>query len=82
MDDNRRWMYDGWKKSGAHVYLWWDKIKDFILRAFSIKSTKKIRYPYASNVKVRGVLAKVLEECAKKVCKDMTSNWRIQTTNA
>jgi hypothetical protein len=25
---------------------------------------------------------RVLEECAKKVCKDMTSNLRIQTTNA
>jgi hypothetical protein len=24
----------------------------------------------------------VLEECAKKVCKDMTSNWRIHATNA
>jgi hypothetical protein len=24
----------------------------------------------------------VLEECAKKVCKDMTSNQRIQATNA
>jgi hypothetical protein len=24
----------------------------------------------------------VLEECAKKVCKDMPSNWRIQATNA
>jgi hypothetical protein len=24
----------------------------------------------------------VFEECAKKVCKDMTSNWRIQATNA
>jgi hypothetical protein len=24
----------------------------------------------------------VLEECAKKVCKDMTSNLRIQATNA
>jgi hypothetical protein len=25
---------------------------------------------------------RVLEECAKKVCKDMTSNWRIQAKNA
>jgi hypothetical protein len=25
---------------------------------------------------------RVLEECAKKVCKDMTFNWRIQATNA
>jgi hypothetical protein len=24
---------------------------------------------------------RVLEECAKKVCKDMTSNWRIHGTN-
>jgi hypothetical protein len=24
----------------------------------------------------------VLEECTKKVCKDMTSHWRIQATNA
>jgi hypothetical protein len=24
----------------------------------------------------------VLEDCAKKVCKDMTSTWRIQDTNA
>jgi hypothetical protein len=45
MGDNRRWMYDGWKKSGPHVYLWWDKIKYFIERAFSFTSTKKIRCP-------------------------------------
>jgi hypothetical protein len=25
---------------------------------------------------------RVLDECAKKVCKDMTSSWRIQATNA
>jgi hypothetical protein len=25
---------------------------------------------------------RVLEECAKKMCKDMTSNWRIQAKNA
>jgi hypothetical protein len=43
MGDDRRWMYDGWKRSGAHIDEWWDKTKDFIKRAFSLVTTEKIK---------------------------------------
>jgi hypothetical protein len=45
MGDNRRWMYDGWKRNGAHTNEWWDKTNDFIERAFSLATTEKIRCP-------------------------------------
>jgi hypothetical protein len=45
MGDDRRWMYDGWKRNGAHTDEWWKKTSDFIERAFSLVTTKKIRYP-------------------------------------
>jgi hypothetical protein len=45
MGDDHRWMYDGWKRSWEHTDEWWDKTKDFIKRAFSLASTKKIRCP-------------------------------------
>jgi hypothetical protein len=45
MGDDRHWMYDGWKKSGAHIDEWWDKTKDFIERALSLVTTKKIMCP-------------------------------------
>jgi hypothetical protein len=25
MGDDRRWMYDGWKRNGAHIDEWWEK---------------------------------------------------------
>jgi hypothetical protein len=25
MGDNYRWMYDGWKRNGAHTDEWWEK---------------------------------------------------------
>jgi hypothetical protein len=28
MGDDRRWMYDGWKRNGAHIDEWWDKTND------------------------------------------------------
>jgi hypothetical protein len=43
MSDDRRSMYDGWKRSEAYIDEWWDKIKDFIEWAFSLVSTEKIR---------------------------------------
>jgi hypothetical protein len=45
MGEDRHWMYDGWKKNGAHTYEWWEKIDDFIERAFSLAITPNIRYP-------------------------------------
>jgi hypothetical protein len=45
MGDDRRWMYDGWKRNGAHTNEWWDKTNDFIERAFSLATTEKIRCP-------------------------------------
>jgi hypothetical protein len=45
MDDDRRWMYDGWKRNGANTDGWWDKANDFIERAFSLVTIEKIRCP-------------------------------------
>jgi hypothetical protein len=46
MGDDHRWMYDGWKRNGAHTDKWWDKTSDFIKHAFSLATTEKIRCPY------------------------------------
>jgi hypothetical protein len=46
MGDDRQWMYDGWKRNGAHTDEWWDKTSDFIERAFSLATTEKIRCPF------------------------------------
>jgi hypothetical protein len=45
MGDDRRWMYDGWKRNGAHTDEWWEKTSDLIERAFSLGTTAKIRCP-------------------------------------
>jgi hypothetical protein len=45
MGDDHRWMYDGWKKNGAHTDEWWKKTGDFIECAFSLVTTVKIRCP-------------------------------------
>jgi hypothetical protein len=45
MGEDRRWMYDGWKKNGAHIDEWWKKTDDFIEHAFSLATTPKIRCP-------------------------------------
>jgi hypothetical protein len=45
MGDDHRWMYDGWKRNGAHTDEWWDKTNNFIQRAFSLATTEKIRCP-------------------------------------
>jgi hypothetical protein len=43
--DDHQWMYDSWKRNGAHTDEWWEKTGDFIERAFSLATTKKIRCP-------------------------------------
>jgi hypothetical protein len=43
MGDDHRWMYDGWKRNGAHTDEWWDNTNDFSERAFSLATTEKIR---------------------------------------
>jgi hypothetical protein len=45
MAEDRRWMYDGWKKNGAQIDEWWQKTDDFIECAFSLATTPKIRVP-------------------------------------
>jgi hypothetical protein len=45
MGEDHRWMYDGWKKNGAHTDEWWEKTNDFIERAFSLATTPKISCP-------------------------------------
>jgi hypothetical protein len=65
MGDDGWWMYDGWKRSGAHTDEWWDKTNDFIKRAFSLTTNEMILCPCVKCQNTR---------CAKKVCKDMTSN--------
>jgi hypothetical protein len=44
MGEDRRWMYDDWKKNGAHTDEWWEKTDDFIDRAFSLVTTPKIKF--------------------------------------
>jgi hypothetical protein len=39
MGEDRRWMYDDWKKTGAHTDEWWEKTDEFIERAFSLATT-------------------------------------------
>jgi hypothetical protein len=46
-------MYDGWKRSGAHIDEWWEKISDFIESAFSLVTTKKISCPSVKCQNVR-----------------------------
>jgi hypothetical protein len=53
MGDNRRWMYDGWKRNGAHTDKWWEKTSDFIECAFSLVITEKIRCPCVKCQNVR-----------------------------
>jgi hypothetical protein len=45
MGDDRRLMYDGWTRNGAHIDEWWEKTTNFIERAFSLATTDKIRCP-------------------------------------
>jgi hypothetical protein len=47
MGDDHRWMYDCWKKNGAHIDEWWEKTDNFIKRAFSLVTTVKIRCPFS-----------------------------------
>jgi hypothetical protein len=53
MSDDRRWMYNAWKRNGAHTNEWWDKTSDFINRAFSLVTTEKIRCPCVNCQNVR-----------------------------
>jgi hypothetical protein len=45
MGEDRCWMYDGWKKNGAHTDEWWEKTNDYIEHAFSLATTPNIRCP-------------------------------------
>ncbi|WVZ79899.1 LOW QUALITY PROTEIN: hypothetical protein U9M48_027424 [Paspalum notatum var. saurae] len=48
MADDRRWMYDGWDKSGgkAHSAEWRRKTQAFLDHAFSVTTHNLVRYPY------------------------------------
>jgi hypothetical protein len=46
-------MYDSWKRNEAHIDEWWDKTNNFIERAFSLVTTKKIRCPCVECQNVR-----------------------------
>ena len=45
MGDDRRWMYEGWKNSGAHSDEWVVKATAFVNRAFSLSSIGKVKCP-------------------------------------
>jgi len=45
MAEDRKWMYAGWKKGGAHEKEWMTKTLDFINRALSLSNTGTIRCP-------------------------------------
>jgi hypothetical protein len=44
-DLSRGWMYDGWKKSGAHTTEWMNKIQEFIDRVFSVPLDQGVKCP-------------------------------------
>jgi hypothetical protein len=43
--DDRKWMYDGWRKNGAHLREWVDKTNNFIEHAFSLSNIGIARCP-------------------------------------
>jgi hypothetical protein len=45
MGDDRKWMYDGWRKNGAHSREWVDKTNKFIEHAFSLSNIGIARCP-------------------------------------
>jgi hypothetical protein len=47
MGDDRKWMYVGWRKNGAHSRECVDKINKFIKHAFSLSNTRIRRCPYS-----------------------------------
>jgi hypothetical protein len=52
MGDDRRGMYDGWKRNGAHTDEWWEKTSDFIERAFSLATTENVSMSEMSKCEV------------------------------
>jgi hypothetical protein len=48
MEEDRRWMYEGWKKSGALSSEWVAKTNAFLNRAFAWSEAKTdVRCPYS-----------------------------------
>jgi hypothetical protein len=45
MGDERKWMYDGWRKNRVHSREWVDKTNNFIEYAFSLSNTGIVRCP-------------------------------------
>jgi hypothetical protein len=45
MGDDQKWMYDGWRKNGAHLREWVDKTNKFIEHAFPLSNTRIVRCP-------------------------------------
>jgi hypothetical protein len=44
-DEGRGWMYNGWKKSGAHTREWMNKTQEFIDHAFSGPPDQVVKCP-------------------------------------
>ena len=45
MSEDRKWMYDGWRKNGRHSDEWFTKTKNFIEHAFSLTRIGKVKCP-------------------------------------
>ena len=46
MGEDRRWMYEGWRKTGNHTSVWVQKTTDFVNNAFSlIQNDEQVRCP-------------------------------------
>jgi hypothetical protein len=45
MGDGQKWIYDGWRKNGAHSREWVGKTNKFIEHAFSLSNTGITRCP-------------------------------------
>jgi hypothetical protein len=68
--------------SGKFIYLYnFCHLLQYIIYVLTVECLILQRH-FCVNDNDKEHVDRVLEECAKKVCKDMTFNWRIQTINA
>src|ERR1041384_3295046 len=62
MDEDRRWMYEGWRKN-APSHEWVIKTEDFVNRAFALLETGSIvRCPYSKCRNCQGQIKRVLSQ--------------------
>jgi hypothetical protein len=60
------WMYDGWKKGGAHTKEWMNKTQKFIDHAFSLSNNRGVKCPCS---KYRNVVCEDKRTLTLHLCK-------------